>query len=132
MPETSAGTKREVTLVVEDEDNVRGVTVDALRDLGYTLLQANGMTPALATLREHPEVMLLFTDIVMPDGNGRKLATEALAVHPGLKVLYTTGYTRDAIVHNGVLEPGVALITKPYAIDQLAAKIRDVLNPSTR
>ena len=70
---------------------------------------------------------LLFTDIVMPDINGRKLADEALRRKPGLKVLYTTGYTNNAIIHNGVLDPGVHLITKPFTLEQLAAKVRDVL-----
>ena len=75
---------------------------------------------------------LLFTDIVMPDMNGRKLADEAVRRRPALKVLYTTGYTSNAIVHNGVLDPGVHLITKPFTLEQLALKVREVLGRALR
>ena len=75
-----------------------------------------------------PEFDLLFTDIVMPDMNGRKLADEALAQLPELKVLFTTGYTRNAIVHNGMLDPGVAFLPKPLTIEHLARKVRSVLD----
>jgi len=90
-------------------------------------LQAPNAVTALRVLDEQAGVTLLFTDIVMPDINGRKLADEALRRKPGLKVLYTTGYTNNAIIHNGVLDPGVHLITKPFTLEQLAAKVRDVL-----
>ncbi|WP_147041413.1 response regulator, partial [Skermanella aerolata] len=73
-------------------------------------------------------IALLFTDIVMPDINGRKLADEALRRRPELKVLFTTGYTRNAVVHNGVLDPGVELIGKPFTLEELAAKVRAVLD----
>ncbi|WP_147041432.1 response regulator, partial [Skermanella aerolata] len=73
-------------------------------------------------------IVLLFTDIVMPDINGRKLADEALRRRPELKVLFTTGYTRNAVVHNGVLDPGVELIGKPFTLEELAAKVRAVLD----
>jgi DNA-binding NtrC family response regulator len=69
----------------------------------------------------------MFTDVVMPDMNGRKLADAALVRRPDLKVLFTTGYTKNAIVHNAVLDQGVHLISKPYTLDQLARKISDVL-----
>jgi signal transduction histidine kinase/CheY-like chemotaxis protein len=124
------GDAREVILVVEDDDTVRRVAVDSLRELGYTVHHAESASKAVTVLAAHPETVLLFTDIVMPDGNGRKLADDALRMYPNLKVLFTTGYTRDAIVHNGVLDEGVELLPKPYSIDQLAAKIRDVLGPA--
>ncbi|WP_293413218.1 response regulator [Phenylobacterium sp.] len=76
----------------------------------------------------NPEITLLFTDVVMPEVNGRKLADEALRRRPELKVLFTTGYTRNAVVHNGVLDPGVELIGKPFTVDQLAAKVRAILD----
>ena len=79
-------------------------------------------------LDAHPEVDLLFTDVVMPDMNGRQLADEARRRKPALKVLFTTGYTRNAIVHNGVLDPGVQLISKPFTLDQLARKVAAVLD----
>jgi signal transduction histidine kinase/CheY-like chemotaxis protein len=121
------GQPEEVVLVVEDEAQVRHLSVEALRELGYTVLQAPNAVTALRVLDEQADVTRLFTDIVMPDINGRKLADEALRRKPGLKVLYTTGYTNNAIIHNGVLDPGVHLITKPFTLEQLGAKVREVL-----
>ena len=118
----------EVVLVVEDEASVRQVSVEALRDLGYTVVDAPDGARALVELDAQPRVDLLFTDIVMPDMNGRKLADEAIRRRPEVKVLYTTGYTRNAIVHNGVLDAGVALLPKPFTISQLATKVRQVLD----
>ena len=117
----------EIVLVVEDEARVRHISVDALRDLGYTVVQASDANEALALLEAQPRVDLLFTDIVMPDMNGRKLADEALRRRPDLKVLYTTGYTRNAIVHNGMLDADVAFLPKPFTYEQLALKVRQVL-----
>jgi len=121
------GNVEEVILVVEDDATVRRITVDSLRDIGYTVYHADGAGAAMKMLAQHPEVVLLFTDIVMPDGNGRKLAEDALAQRPDLKVLFTTGYARDAIVNNGVLDGGMQLLTKPYTVSQLANKIRSIL-----
>ncbi|MFN4282510.1 MAG: ATP-binding protein [Alphaproteobacteria bacterium] len=116
----------ETVLVVEDEESVRNVTVDMLAELGYRVLQADGAIAGLAQLDAHPEVTLLFTDVVMPDVNGRKLADEAKKRRPDLKVLFTTGYTRNAIVHNGVLDAGVHLIVKPFTIEALAQKLEEI------
>ncbi|MCW2351620.1 PAS domain-containing sensor histidine kinase [Sphingobium sp. B12D2B] len=121
------GDEQEVILVVEDEAAVRRFSVDALVELGYRVLEADGGHAALRVLDEHPEITLLFTDIIMPDINGRKLADEACRRRPDLKVLYTSGYTRNAVVHNGVVDPGVELLGKPFTVEQLAAKIRAVL-----
>ncbi len=118
----------ETVLVVEDDARVRTGTVDALRELGYSVLHAGDAIEALDKLDKHSEVALLFTDIVMPVMNGRKLAEEALKRHPALKVLFTTGFTRNAVVHNGVLDPGVNFLAKPFSIDQLGAKVREVLS----
>jgi CheY-like chemotaxis protein len=118
----------ETVLVVEDDERVRTGTVDALRELGYAVVHAGTAAEALTKLDEHPKVALLFTDIVMPVMNGRKLAEEALARRPELKVLFTTGFTKNAVVHNGVLDPGVNFIAKPFTLDQLAAKVREVLD----
>ena len=118
----------EVVLVVEDEAAVRHVSVDALRELGYTVVQASDANQALGALAVQPRVDLLFTDIVMPEMNGRRLADEALRLLPGLRVLFTTGYTRNAVVHNGTLDPGVALLPKPFMVEQLARKVRAVLD----
>lgn len=122
------GDLKEVVLVVEDEPGVRQFSVDALTELGYRVLEADGAVAALRLIDAHPEIDLLFTDVVMPDVNGRKLADEALRRRPGLRVLFTTGYTRNAVVHNGVLDAGVYLIGKPFTLDELAARVREVLD----
>jgi len=118
----------EVVLVVEDDERVRHLSVDALRELGYTVVQASDANQALAVLTIQPKVDLLFTDIVMPDMNGRRLADKARETWPDLKVLYTTGYTRNAIVHNGMLDANVAFLPKPFTIEQLAVKVRQVID----
>jgi signal transduction histidine kinase len=118
----------EIVLVVEDEVKVRHMTVDALRELGYTVIQAGDGNQALEQLAMQPRIDLLFTDIVMPGMTGRQLADRATEQRPGLKVLYTTGYTRNAIVHNGIVDYGVAFLAKPFSIVALARKIREVLD----
>ncbi len=122
------GESQEVVLVVEDEPTVRQFSVDALSELGYHVIEADGAAAALQLLEQHPEIALMFTDVVMPQVNGAKLAQAALRLRPDLKVLFTTGYTRNAVVHNGVLDAGVELIGKPFTIDELAAKVRAVLD----
>ena len=121
------GESREVILVVEDEPTVRQFSVEALRELGYQVIEAEGAAAALRLLDAHPEIVLMFTDVVMPDINGARLAEEARRRRPDLKILFTTGYTRNAVVHNGVLDPGVEMLGKPFSLDALAAKIRFVL-----
>ena len=122
--EAPPGSSTEIVLVVEDETDVRLVSVDALRELGYTVIHAGDGEEALELLASQPRVDLLFTDIVMPGMTGRQLADTAQARRPGLPVLYTTGYTRNAVVHNGMLDAGAALLPKPFTLDQLAAKVR--------
>ncbi len=131
MPERGAAPQGEPgtwILVVEDEERVRVLSVAALRELGYSVLHASTGTEALAVLNANQQIVLLFTDIVMPDMSGRKLADEALRRQPDLKVLYTTGYTQNAIVHNGVLDADARLLLKPYSLDDLAHKVRSVLD----
>jgi signal transduction histidine kinase/CheY-like chemotaxis protein len=118
----------EIILVVEDEEQVRIMSVDALRDLGYVVIHASGPVQALAMLEDHPSIDLLFTDIVMPDMTGRTLAERLQEKMPHVPVLYTTGYTRNAIVHNGMLDHDVDFLAKPFSIAQLAVKIRQVLD----
>jgi len=118
----------DLVLVVEDEEAMRQFSVDALRDLGYRVIEAPGAERALELIEEHPDIKLLFTDVVMPGMNGAKLTAAALQIRPDLKVLYTTGYTRNAVVHNGVLDPGVQLIGKPFTVEALASKLREVLD----
>lgn len=126
--ELPLGELQEVLLVVEDEPWVRQFSVDALLELGYRVIEADGAASALRLLDAHPEIALMFTDIVMPGVNGAKLAEEARRRRPDLRVLFTTGYTRNAVVHNGVVDPGVELIGKPFTIEQLAARVREVLD----
>ena len=122
------GRPEEVVLVVEDEEQVRHLSVEALRELGYTVLQAPNAVTALRVLDEQARRDLAFhrhrdAGYQWPQAGRRS----AVRRKPGLKVLYTTGYTNNAIIHNGVLDPGVHLITKPFTLEQLAAKVRDVL-----
>jgi DNA-binding NtrC family response regulator len=98
------------------------------RYCGYTVFDSENAGDARAILDREPEIKLLFTDVVMPGVNGRKLADEAAQLRPNLKVLYTTGYTPNAVVHGGVLDAGVHLLSKPFTLDQLAAKVRAVLD----
>ncbi|CAN7186990.1 PAS domain-containing protein [Pseudoxanthomonas sp. LjRoot168] len=121
------GELQEVILVVEDEPAVRQFSVDALTELGYRVFSADSAAAALRILEAEPSISLLFTDVVMPETNGRKLANEACRRWPHLKVLFTTGYSRNAVVHNGVLDPGVNLIGKPFTLQELAARVREVL-----
>jgi signal transduction histidine kinase len=116
-----------IILVVEDDDKMRQLSVEALRELGYVVLHANGAEQALEILAGHQDISLLFTDIVMPEMNGRMLAERATQLIPGLRVLYTTGYTRNAVVHNGMLDPGTEFLPKPFSIDELAAKMQRIL-----
>lgn len=123
----SGGT--ETILVVEDHADLRGYAAGILKELGYDVVEAANGPEALQILEARSDVALLFTDVVMPGGmNGRQLADEAIHRRPDLKVLFTTGYTRNAIVHNGRLDPGVELIGKPFTYNDLARKIRQVLD----
>jgi signal transduction histidine kinase/CheY-like chemotaxis protein len=123
-----AGDPGTIILVVEDEERVRTLSVAALRELGYTVLSAESGARALEILQSQPNIALLFTDIVMPAMSGRVLADTARERHPELCVLFTTGYTQNAIVHNGVVDAGAHLLLKPYSIAELARKVLAVLN----
>jgi PAS domain S-box-containing protein len=123
----SIGTER--ILVVEDDEVLRGYAAQILRELGYRVVEAESGLAALEVLAGDERIDLLFTDVIMPGGmNGRQLADQALSLRPNLKVLFTTGYTRNAIVHQGRLDVGVNLIGKPYSFEQLAAKVRACLD----
>jgi CheY-like chemotaxis protein len=121
----------ETILLVEDEAGVRRFAVEMLGELGYRVLDAPDGATGLRMLDAHPEITLLFTDVGLPGGmNGRRLADEALRRRPDLRVLFTSGYTGDAIVHHGRLDPDVQLIVKPFTFDGLATKLRRVLDGS--
>jgi CheY-like chemotaxis protein len=121
--------RSEVVLVVEDDPDVRDYTVEMVGNLGYSVLSAPDGASALRLLDSNREVSLVFTDIGLPGGmNGRQLAEQALRRRPRLKVLYTTGYARNAIVHQGRLDPYVEVIFKPFTYSDLATRIRRVLD----
>lgn len=122
-------TGSETILVVEDEDAVRVYVAMQLRALGYTVIEAIDANAALAVLASGTEIDLLFTDVVLPGGmNGRQLADSVKKTKPSLKVLYTTGYTENAVVHHGKLDAGVELLSKPYRRAELARHVRKVLD----
>ena len=126
-------TGTETVLLVDDDEIVRFTVGSMLEELGYAVLSAAGGAEALSIIEADARIDLLFTDVVMagPIG-GRKLAERAVAIRPALKVLFTSGYTENAIVHSGRLDPGVELLSKPYGRDVLAAKIRRVLDGSVQ
>jgi signal transduction histidine kinase len=127
------GRRDELVLVVEDDPEVRALTVETLRQLGYGVVEAANGSDALRALEAHRDVRLLFTDVGLPGGiNGRALAEAARRLRPDLKVLYTTGYARNAIVHHGRLDPDVELIGKPFSYAALALKVRAILEGDTR
>ncbi|MCP4025483.1 MAG: response regulator [Sphingomonas sp.] len=122
------GRTSEIVLVVEDEERVRQNTVETLRELGYTVLHAASGPEALGMIEAGQDVTVLLTDIVMPGMTGRQLADRAAGLLPLMKVIYMTGYTRNAVVHNGILDPGTNFLPKPFGIEQLSAKISEVLD----
>jgi DNA-binding NtrC family response regulator len=116
-------------LVVEDDNDLRTYLAEVLRELGYTVITANGSEQALKHLNAPAtKIDLLLTDVVMPGRNGRELAQEAQRLRPGLPVLYMTGYSRNAVVHHGRLDHGIELLQKPVAQSVLAAKLREILD----
>jgi CheY-like chemotaxis protein len=119
----------ETILVVEDEPAVREHSIASLRELGYRVLAVGDGAAALRLLAGGTPIAVLFTDVGLPGGmTGRQLVDAARARRPDLKVVYTTGYARNAIVHGGVLDPGTELLPKPFGYQALAAKIRTVLD----
>jgi CheY-like chemotaxis protein len=127
--ESLEGSGQETILLVEDDRDVRAYLVEVLRDLNYRVLSAHDAVSAFGLINERDiRIDLLLTDVVLPGMNGRQLAEQAKNRRPGLKVLFTTGYSRNAIAHQGRLDPGVAMIQKPITQDVLATRIRDLLD----
>ncbi|HME34797.1 MAG TPA: PAS domain S-box protein [Candidatus Sulfotelmatobacter sp.] len=119
----------ETILLVEDDPQLRQLSSSVLAHCGYKVLTANGPEEGLAVCREnHRDIRLLVTDVVMPRMNGRQLAEQILQVSPNIKVLYISGYTSNAIVHYGVLDPGLWFLPKPFTLSALVAKVREVLD----
>ena len=128
-PEIVGANDGETILIVEDDEGVLEYVVEVLQTLGYRVLRANGGVGALKYIGNAAlGIDLLLTDVVMPGMNGRSLSEEARRLRPKIKVLFMTGYSQNAIVHQGRLDPGVQLIQKPLSQGQLATKVRDVLD----
>jgi PAS domain S-box-containing protein len=126
VPLPRAGTQ--TVLVVEDEDGLRELAKRLLERQGYTVLAASDADQAIQLFDQNPSIDVLLTDVVMPGTSGPELTRALAERRPGLKVVYMSGYTENAIVHHGVLKPGVAFIHKPFTSDTLARKIREVLD----
>jgi PAS domain S-box-containing protein len=125
------GEQGETILVVEDDDDVREYLLDALRDLKYHVISASNADGALNILkRAAVRVDLLLTDVIMPGANGRELGRRAQQLRPSLKILYMTGYSRNAVVHQGRLDDGVEFIQKPVTQAELSARVRQILDGS--
>ena len=119
----------ETILLVEDEPMILDIAVKMLERQGYTVLAAATPGEAIRLAREHAgEIHLLMTDVVMPEMNGRDLAKNLLSLYPNLKRLFMSGYTADVIAHHGVLDEGVQFIQKPFSVQTLAVKVREVLD----
>jgi CheY-like chemotaxis protein len=128
QPQMSNG-EGEVVLVVDDEPTIRNLIVEVLAENGYTAMEAHDGPSALRVLQSNARVDLLITDVGLPGGmNGRQVADAARTTRPQMKVLFITGFAENAVVGNGHLEPGMAVVTKPFVISSLGAKIRDLID----
>ena len=121
----------EIVMVVEDEPGVRDISVDTLRELGYIVVETRDANDALSILASPADVHLLFTDVIMPEMNGRQLADAARVLRPDLKVLYTSGYARDTVLEGAIGAVPLPLLPKPFTLSQLATKIRATLDDDT-
>ncbi len=131
LSEAPRAEQGETVLVVDDEPTVRMLVTEVLEDLGYTAIEAVDGAAGLKVLRSDVRINLLITDVGLPGGmNGRQVADAGRAVRPGLKVLFITGYAENAVVGNGHLEPGMQVLTKPFAIDALASRIKELTTTS--
>jgi CheY-like chemotaxis protein len=131
-PSKTASHRNETILLVEDEANLRRLTCQYLKTQGYTVLEAaDGAAAVQLCVGHRGEVHLLLTDVIMPGMNGHALAKRIISLRPNVKVLYMTGYAENAIVHNGTLDPGVNLLQKPFSLQSLKEKVREVLDLAT-
>ena len=127
-PVAQSQTGTETVLVVEDADGLRELATRMLERHGYTVLVAANADEARQVFAAHPSIDVLLTDVVMPGTSGPELTQQLVARQPALKVVYMSGYTEDAIVHHGVLKPGIAFLHKPFTADALGRKLREVLD----
>ena len=124
-PRTGQG---ETVLVVDDEPTVRMLVSDVLEDLGYIAIEVADGAAGLRVLQSDARIDLLITDVGLPGGmNGRQVADAGRALRPGLKVLFITGYAENAVLSHGHLDPGMHVVTKPFAMDALATRIKELI-----
>ena len=124
----SRSVQGETVLVVDDEPTVRMLVADVLQELGYTAIEAADSVAGLKILQSDVRIDLLVSDVGLPGGmNGRQMADAARLSRPDLKVLFITGYAENAAIGNGQLEPGMAVITKPFPVETLAARVREMI-----
>ena len=115
-------------LLVEDEAMLLNINSEILEQLGYTVLTAASPAEALRIAGQHKgKIELLITDVIMPEMNGRDLAEKISALYPGIKLLFMSGYTANVIAHHGVLDDGVHFLQKPFSLNDLAEKVKDIL-----
>jgi len=118
----------ETILLVEDEASLRELAKELLEEMGYTVLAAASPGEALAVCEKHAGAIdLLLTDVIMPVMSGKELSERIGSLKPGIKVLFTSGYTADVIAHRGVLEPDVRFLAKPFTLEALAREVRGAL-----
>ena len=121
-------TGTETVLVVEDAEGLRELTRRLLERMGYTVLIAGNADEAVLEFERNPSIDVILTDVVMPGASGPELITRLVERRPALKVIYMSGYTEDAIVHHGVLKPGIAFLHKPFSSEALGRKLREALD----
>ena len=127
--EESPGGGSETVLLVEDETEVRRLAKTVLEWLGYRVLEASGPGEALALCEKYPgEIHLLLTDVVMPIMNGKEMAEKIKGIKPGIRTIFMSGYTTSAVANNGLLENTTHFLQKPFSLNTLAAKVREVLD----
>jgi CheY-like chemotaxis protein len=130
QPKATGGS--ETILLVEDEDSVRSLAREILQRNGYFVLEATHGSEALVICKQHKgSISLMLTDVVMPGMSGREVAEELSSLRPEMKVIFMSGYSDDAIVRHGILEPGTQFLPKPYTPDSLIRKVRDVLDENS-
>jgi len=120
-------------LIVDDEPTVRMLVIDILQDLGFAWIEAADSATGLKILQSDARVDLLISDVGLPGGmNGRQMADAGRVTRPGLQVLFITGYAENAVLNNGYLEPGMAVLTKPFSMEAMAERIRSMVEASAR
>ncbi len=127
LAEAPRAEQGETVLVVDDEPTVRMLVADVLGDLGYTAIEAADGTAGLKVLQSNARIDLLVTDVGLPGMNGRQVADAGRVARPGLKVLFITGYAENALLNHGHLDPGMHVLTKPFAMDALANRIKELI-----